>query len=162
MENRSSTLRLPVTQLRPLHTYQQSQQSSDGETFHWTSSFEPRPDEKTAVQTFVKLASQLIVLDEGESFCIHDSRNGGYILARSTPTKNIEIDETAKCDDGQDIPTDFSIGAGKASIEIHSRENVLTGLSGLAASHRSKWSCSSASQVKCNPRGGSQGIGEHV
>jgi hypothetical protein len=118
MENRSSTLRLPVTQLRPLHTYQQSQQSSDGETIHWTSSLEPRPDEKTAVQTFVKLASRLIVLDDGESFCIQDSRNNGYILARSTPTKDIEIDDTATCDDGQDIPTDFSIGEGKVSYRV--------------------------------------------
>ena len=117
MGNRSSTLRLPVTQLRPLHTYQQSQQSSDGDIVHWTSSFEPRPDEKTAVQTFVKLASHLIVLDEGESFCIQDSRNNGYILACSTPTKDIEIHDTVKCDDGQDIPTDFSIGDGKVSYQ---------------------------------------------
>ena len=115
MENRSSILRLPVTQLRPLHTYQQSQQSSDGEIVHWASSSEPRPDETTAVQTFVKLASQLIVLGEEESFCIQDSRNNGYILARSTPTKDIEIDDAVKCDDGQDIITDFSIGDGKVS-----------------------------------------------
>ncbi|KAJ4005051.1 hypothetical protein NW752_011565 [Fusarium irregulare] len=118
MENPSSILRLPVTQLRPLHTYQQSQQSSDGEIVHWTSSSEPRPDETTAVQTFVKLASQLIVLGEGESFCIQDSRNNGYILARSTPTKDIEIDDAVKCDDGQDIITDFSIGDGKA-LQLH-------------------------------------------
>ncbi|CAG7554655.1 unnamed protein product [Fusarium equiseti] len=122
MENGSSTLRLPVTQLRPLHTYQQSQQSSDGEAIHWTSSFEPRPDEKTAVQTFVKLASRLIVLDEGESFCIQDSRNNGYILARSTSSKDIEIDETVPYDDGQDIPTDFSIGDGKA-LQLHIEAN---------------------------------------
>ncbi|KAH7183237.1 uncharacterized protein B0J16DRAFT_416346 [Fusarium flagelliforme] len=122
MERGSSTLRLPVTQLRPLHTYQQSQQSSDGDLLHWSSSFEPRLDEKTAVQTFVKLASQLIVLDEGESFCIQDSRNDGYILARSTPTKDIEIDETATCNDGQDIPTDFSIGDGKA-LQLHIEAN---------------------------------------
>ena len=117
MENRSSTLRLPVTRLRPLHTYQQSHQSSNGLSLNWTSSVEPRPDETTAVQTFVKLASQLVVLDEGESFCIQDSRNTGYILACSTPTKDIEIHDTVKCDDGQDIPTDFSLGDGKVSYQ---------------------------------------------
>ncbi|EKJ77378.1 NPS1 [Fusarium pseudograminearum CS3096] len=108
----------PVTQLRPLHTYQQSLQSSNDQLLHWTSSFEPRPDRDTAIKAFVKLVSRLIVLDDGESFCIQDSQRGGYILANSVA----ETVEFVQYEVDQDIPTQFSIGQGK-DVQLHIEAN---------------------------------------
>lgn len=111
MDTRFSVQEPPVTQLRPLHTYQQSLQSSNDQLLHWTSSFEPRPDQDTAIKAFVKLVSRIIILDEGESFCIQDSQRGGYILANS----DAETVEFVRYEVDQDIPTQFSIGDGKVS-----------------------------------------------
>jgi hypothetical protein len=112
MENGSTATQPPITQLRPLHTCQQSAESSNGQLLHWISSFQPRPNQDIAVKAFVKLVSQLIILDEGESFCVKDSQRGGYTLARSG-SEDIEL---VKCNDEQDIPTDFSIGEDKVSL----------------------------------------------
>ncbi|GKU05335.1 unnamed protein product [Fusarium langsethiae] len=114
MDTGSSIERPPVTQLRPLHTYQQSLQSSNDQLLHWTSSFEPRPDRDTAIKAFVKLVSRIIILDEGESFCVQDSQRGGYILAHSD-AENVDF---VQCESNQDIPTQFSIGEGK-DLQLH-------------------------------------------
>ncbi|KAF4493937.1 Ferrichrome siderophore peptide synthetase [Fusarium agapanthi] len=90
MDNTMSMTRPPVTQLRPLHTQQQSPKES--QPISWTSSVEPRPDEEIAIKAFVKLVSHLVILDEGENFCIQHTK--------------------------RDIPSDFSIGEGK-TLQLH-------------------------------------------
>ncbi|RGP79905.1 ferrichrome siderophore peptide synthetase [Fusarium longipes] len=82
--------------------------------------FEPRPDRETAVKAFVKLVSFLIILDEGESFCVRDSERDGYILAH-LDAEDIE-QHFIQCDNGQDVPTEFSIGQGKA-LQLHFEAN---------------------------------------
>ncbi|KAG4271816.1 hypothetical protein FPRO04_14650, partial [Fusarium proliferatum] len=72
MDNAMSMTRPPVTQLRPLHTDQQSTETS--QRISWTSSVQPRPDEETTIKAFVKLVSHLVVLDEDENFCIQDTK----------------------------------------------------------------------------------------
>ncbi|KAL6914686.1 hypothetical protein FSST1_012446 [Fusarium sambucinum] len=114
MDTAFSIQQPPVTQLRPLHTYQQSLQSSNDQLLHWKSSFEPRPDQDAAIKAFVKLVSRLIILDEGESLCIQDSQRGGYILAQSD-AKNVEF---VQYPSDQDVPTQFSIGEGK-DVQLH-------------------------------------------
>ncbi|KAF5646118.1 ferrichrome siderophore peptide synthetase [Fusarium tjaetaba] len=111
-----------VTQLRPLHTHQQSTEAS--QPISWTSSVEPRPDEETAINAFVKLVSHLVVLDEGENFCIQDTKRGGFILAQYSSTERHELDSFrfVKPETHQDIPSDFSIGEGKI-LQLHFKEN---------------------------------------
>ncbi|CAG1979935.1 unnamed protein product [Fusarium graminearum] len=123
MDTRFSVQEPPVTQLRPLHTYQQSLQSSNDQLLHWTSSFEPRPDQDTAIKAFVKIVSRIIILDEGESFCIQDSQRGGYILANS----DAETVKFVQYEVDQDIPTQFSIGDGK-DVQFHIEDNGQTRL----------------------------------
>ncbi|OBS22589.1 hypothetical protein FPOA_08925 [Fusarium poae] len=118
MDTGSSIQQPPVTQLRPLHTYQQSLQPSNDQLLHWKSSFEPRPDQDTAIKAFVKLVSRLIILNEGETFCIQDSQRGGYILA-CLNAKNIDF---VHCEPDQNIPTQFSIGEGK-DVQLHVESN---------------------------------------
>ncbi|KAH6967058.1 hypothetical protein EDB82DRAFT_542097 [Fusarium venenatum] len=113
MDTAFSIQQPPVTQFRPLHTYQQPLQSSNDQLLHWKSSFEPRLVQDAAIKAFVKLVSRLIILDEGESFCIQDSQRGGYILARSD--QNIDF---IQCPPDQDITTQFSIGQGK-DVQLH-------------------------------------------
>jgi ferricrocin synthase len=115
MDNAMSMTRLPVTQLRPLHTHQQWTGAT--QPISWTSSVEPRPDEETAIKAFVKLVSHLVILDEGETFCIQDSKRGGFIFAQYSSSEKKEVDSFrfVKLENDQDIPSDFSIGEGKVS-----------------------------------------------
>ncbi|KAF5027515.1 hypothetical protein F66182_386 [Fusarium sp. NRRL 66182] len=119
MDNTSSASRPPVTQLRPLHSYQQS--GHLGELVHWASSVKPSPDDNTLVQAFVEVVSRLVILDDGEAFCILDSRRNGFILAHDDFSGSQSTHETVRfveCRDGQHVPTDFSIGKGKA-LQLH-------------------------------------------
>jgi hypothetical protein len=115
MDNAMSMTRPPVTQLRPLHTQQQSIEAS--QPISWTSSVEPRPDEETAIKAFVKLVSHLVVLDEEENFCIQDTKRGGFILAQYSSSERNELGSFrfVKPENHQDIPSDFSFGEGKVS-----------------------------------------------
>ncbi|KAF5672726.1 ferrichrome siderophore peptide synthetase [Fusarium denticulatum] len=122
MDNTTSLTRPPVTQLRPLHTHQQSTEAS--QPISWTSSVEPRPDEETAIKAFVKLVSYLVVLDEGENFCIQDTKRGGFILAQYSSPERHELGSFrfVKPENHQDIPSDFSIGEGKI-LQLHFEEH---------------------------------------
>ncbi|KAF4420225.1 Ferrichrome siderophore peptide synthetase [Fusarium acutatum] len=122
MDNAMSMARPPVTQLRPLHTDQQSTEAS--QPISWTSSIEPRPDEEIAIKAFVKLVSHLVVLDEEENFCIQDTKRGGFILARySSPERNeLSSFRFVQTENHQDIPSDFSIGEGKI-LQLHFEEH---------------------------------------
>ncbi|RKK68500.1 Nonribosomal peptide synthetase 2 [Fusarium oxysporum] len=122
MDNAMSMTRPPVTQLRPLHTQQQSIEAS--QPISWTSSVEPRPDEETAIKAFVKLVSHLVVLDEEENFCIQDTKRGGFILAQYSSSERNELGSFrfVKPENHQDIPSDFSIGEGKI-LQLHFEEH---------------------------------------
>lgn len=118
MDNAMSMTRPPVTQLRPLHTDQQSTETS--QRISWTSSVQPRLDEETTIKAFVKLVSHLVVLDEDENFCIQDTKRGGFILAQYSSSERYELDSFrfVKLENHQSIPTDFSIGEGKVSYRL--------------------------------------------
>ncbi|EWG54241.1 hypothetical protein FVEG_12503 [Fusarium verticillioides 7600] len=118
MDDTMSMTRPPVTQLRPLHTQQQSTEAS--QPISWTSSVEPRPDEETAIKAFVKLVSHLVVLDEGENFCIQDTKRGGFIFAQYSSSEGNDLGSFrfVKLESHQDIPSDFSIGDGK-TLQLH-------------------------------------------
>ncbi|KAF5972652.1 ferrichrome siderophore peptide synthetase [Fusarium coicis] len=122
MDDTMSMTRPPVTQLRPLHTHQHSTEAS--QPISWTSSVEPRPDEETAIKAFVKLVSHLVVLDEGENFCIQDTKRGGFIFAQysSFEGNNLGSFCFVKLASHQDIPSDFSIGEGKI-LQLHFEEH---------------------------------------
>ncbi|PNP76744.1 hypothetical protein FNYG_10163 [Fusarium nygamai] len=124
MDNTMSMTRPPVTQLRPLHTHQQSTEAS--QPISWTSSVEPRPDEETAIKAFVKLVSHLVVLDEGENFCIQDTRRDGFIWAQYSSSEGNDLGSFrfVKPETHQDIPSDFSIGEGKI-LQLHFEEHQL-------------------------------------
>lgn len=113
----SHTTKPPVTQLRPLHSYGPAIETPQeaAECLNWTSSLQPRPDDETAIKAFVKLVSRLIILEEGESFCIQDSRRGGFILAHKSSSENDATNEFhfVESQNDRDIPSDFSIGEGK-------------------------------------------------
>jgi hypothetical protein len=118
----SHTTKPPITQLRPLHSYRPATETTStavgdaSESLNWTNSLQPRPNDETAIKAFVKLVSRLIILEEGESFCIQDSRRGGFILAYNSSSENDAVDafRFVECRD-RDIPSDFSIGEGKVS-----------------------------------------------
>ncbi|KAK7409428.1 hypothetical protein QQX98_008389 [Neonectria punicea] len=131
----TSIPRPPITQLRPLHSHQQSSSQDletppsggqglqdDAQLLHWSSRLEPSPDEGTSIKAFVKVVSRIVALDPGEAYCIQDCTRGGFILAHSSsPGHQDEDAETftfIHYEGGHDIPTDFSIGAGKA-LQLH-------------------------------------------
>ncbi|KAF5664935.1 ferrichrome siderophore peptide synthetase [Fusarium circinatum] len=121
MDNTISITRPPVTQLRPLHTQQQS--AKEPQPISWTSSAKPRPDEETAIKGFAKLVSHLVILDEGENFCIQHTKRGGFILAQYSSSGNeLGSFSFVKCENDQDIPSDFSIGEGK-TLQLHCEEH---------------------------------------
>lgn len=144
MKDKRATSKPPITLLRPLHSHQQSAdekfqpQLSGGQNrlenevniIHWFSSLEPRPEETTCLQAFVRLVSQIIILDPGESYCIQDSIRGGFILAQSPSTTQEEQEddgafEFIDCAGCNDIPTDFSIGSGKVSQSKESQWHIM-------------------------------------
>lgn len=113
----SHTTKPPVTQLRPLHSYRPAAETAEeaAECLNWTSSLQPRPDDETAIKAFVQLVSRLIIVEEGESFCIQDSRRGGFILAHNSSSENDVANkfQFVESHNDRDIPSDFSIGEGK-------------------------------------------------
>lgn len=135
MKNTASGPQPPITQLRPLHSHQQPSNQElerrspkvqdrfedDPLLLHWSSTLDSRPDEDTYIKAFVKLVSRIVVLDRGETYCIQDSTRGGFILAQSVreghewEEKEDGVFTFIEWADDQDIPTDFSIGAGKVS-----------------------------------------------
>ncbi|KAF5583502.1 ferrichrome siderophore peptide synthetase [Fusarium subglutinans] len=118
MDNAMSMTRAPVTQLRPLHTQRQS--AKESRPISWTSSVEPRADEETAIKAFVKLVSHLVILDEGENFCIQHTKRGGFFLAQYSSSERNEPGSFrfVKDENHQDIPSDFSIGEGQVSLML--------------------------------------------
>lgn len=128
----ASIPRPPITQLRPLHSHQQTTDSQLNESLsrvqdnqkdcspllQWRSSLEPIPDRDISIKAFVKLVSLIVVLDQGELYCIQDVARGGFILARSSgPDDECESENFSFIDyaDSDGIVTDFSIGKGKVS-----------------------------------------------
>ncbi|KAH0431461.1 hypothetical protein CcaCcLH18_07077 [Colletotrichum camelliae] len=111
--------RPPVTQLRPLHTLNETGDIPPSAHLTWTSSVRKPVSEVLAVQAFIRLVSLVSIVEPGDSFCIQDAARGGYVCAR------VCDDFRAGChsfyphgDDRGDIPTDFSIGPGKA-LQLH-------------------------------------------
>ncbi|KAI8652853.1 hypothetical protein NCS57_01350900 [Fusarium keratoplasticum] len=135
MNDMASKPQPPVTRLRPLHSLQQlstlySETTGDEpQVLHWTSSLEEGPDEQKSVKAFVELVSRIVVLDHDEPYCIQDSTRGGLILARFSHDGRSTF-EFIQCANVDDIPTDFSIGKGKA-LQLH--RDAATGQVGLAA-----------------------------
>lgn len=143
MANIASQQGFPITQLRPFHTrhyLDNALEVSPGEsqkngfdnekTLKWRSAQEPRPDEDTAIAAFVKLVSHIVVLDDEEEYCIQDPTRGRVLISRSSPGKaprwNGKEYGVVNCDAEADVPTDFSIGAGKVSV-IGLRHSKTTG-----------------------------------
>ncbi|KAK3296583.1 uncharacterized protein B0H64DRAFT_455915 [Chaetomium fimeti] len=139
MEDTAPKLRPPITQLRPLHSLQQPLNQElavprlgvqgylqDGvQLLHWSSPLELKPDRDTVIKAFVKLVARLVILEPGEAYCIQDAERGGFILARSAGPvpEDGDKDEEGVVGfiehlDRHDIPTDFSIGEGKA-LQLH-------------------------------------------
>ncbi|KAF9765231.1 hypothetical protein IL306_002535, partial [Fusarium sp. DS 682] len=122
MDNPPSMIRPPVTQLQPLHTYQKSTESS--QPINWVSSLEPRADRDTSIRAFVSLVSHLVILDDGETFCIQDSKQGGFIVAQYSISEKSKVKSFyfIKSETDQDIPSDFSIGEAK-KLQLHIGEH---------------------------------------
>ncbi|KAH7166581.1 hypothetical protein EDB81DRAFT_919086 [Dactylonectria macrodidyma] len=149
----------PITQLRPLHSHRQPVQQrlnaspsetrdnvqDDSQLLHWASPLELTIDENTRIKAFVELVSLLVALDPGEAYCIQDSIRGGFILAHSAcpghENNSKDVEELGafrfiECADIQHIPTDFSLGKGKA-LQLHfdgeSRQARLTARSDVVS-----------------------------
>lgn len=105
----------PITVLRPLHclqheTSQEETSSVETKSPHWQSGLSPRPDEETCIKAFVKLVSHVVVLEQGEAYCIqqqNSSRGRYFILAHLGQN---DFNFVNYHDDGDELPTDFSIG----------------------------------------------------
>lgn len=127
--------RPPVTQLRPLHTLNETGAIPRSAHLTWTSSVRKPVSEVLAVQAFMRLVSLVSIVEPGDSFCIQDAARGGYVCAR------VGDDFRAGChsfyphgDDRGDIPTDFSIGPGKVCTMLRFGFSLLTMSPGPPAS----------------------------
>ncbi|OAQ61393.1 nonribosomal siderophore peptide synthase SidC [Pochonia chlamydosporia 170] len=119
MQDAKSAHRPPVTRLRPLHTRNEVDKKSLSALLSWTSSLGTRTNKNTILQGFVKLVSQIIIVDSGEAFCIQYAALGGYIHARAGEDNQDGSYTFVHHGEGQgDICTDFSIGSGK-SLQLH-------------------------------------------
>ena len=121
--------RPPITQLRPLHTWQQNldykletpqpggqdRGRHDFQLLHWSSSLEPKPGQDTAIKAFAELVVRIVVLDPGEACCIQDTKRGGFLLVN--PASGDQGSQSTlsfvESPGLYDIPTDFSIGGSK-------------------------------------------------
>ncbi|KAG9258792.1 uncharacterized protein F5Z01DRAFT_614655 [Emericellopsis atlantica] len=106
----------PVTQFRPLHTLNEVDASIESGSLTWTSQLATRFDEEALITAFVKVVAHIIIVDVGEAFCIQDTARGGFILAHAGDN-GPDTTFSFVVYDG-DIPTDFSIGPGKA-VQLH-------------------------------------------
>lgn len=113
----------PTTELRPLHCLRhgdsrRGEPSPETELVHWRSALSPKPDAETCTRAFVKLVSQVIVLDHGEAYCIKQHRTaqrGGFILAHAgcEDFNFVEYEDAAG-----EVPTDFSISDDQLDVAI--------------------------------------------
>ncbi|KAH8778651.1 hypothetical protein F5883DRAFT_693490 [Diaporthe sp. PMI_573] len=111
----STTSSPPITELRPLHCLRpeaarQGAPAPTTELVQWQSALSPRPDEETCVKAFVKLVARVVVLEDGEAYCIQkhtSTAGGGFILAHAGQD---EFDFVEHHNASGEIPTDFSIG----------------------------------------------------
>lgn len=113
----STTSSPPITELRPLHCLQ-PEASRPGasapttELSQWLSTVSPRPDEETCIKAFVQLVSRIVVLEDGEAYCIQQrtsAHGSGFILAHAGQD---EFSFVGYHNASDEIPTDFSIGDG--------------------------------------------------
>lgn len=137
MVTTASMPRPPITQLRPLHCYQQLSQHESGslspaqasqdncQLLHWDSTLDLTLDENTCIKAFVKLVSNVLVLDLGETFCIQHTAGGGFIFARHGDEDGgfTFVDYN----DSQDALTDFAIGPGSAKVSPLGRTQLAGG-----------------------------------
>ncbi|KAI3396007.1 hypothetical protein diail_578 [Diaporthe ilicicola] len=115
----SATTSPPITELRPLHCLQYDDSrrgepptaaAPEREQLRWQSRLSPKPDAGTCTRAFVKLVSQIIVLDHGESYCIEQHSTTckrSFILAHAGAE---DFNFVEYNDAVGEIPTDFSIG----------------------------------------------------
>lgn len=105
----------PITELRPLHCLRaeaarQGAPSPTAELVQWQSALSPRPDEKSCIKAFVKLVARVVVLEDGEAYCVRKCSNtggNGFILAHAGQD---DFDFVEYHNASDEIPTDFSIG----------------------------------------------------
>ncbi|POS76781.1 hypothetical protein DHEL01_v204829 [Diaporthe helianthi] len=105
----------PITELRPLHCLRteiapQGAPSPTTDLVQWQSTLSPRPDEATCIKAFVKLVARVVVLGDGEAYCIQKQSHTapiGFILAHASQDEF----EFVECNNASGVlPTDFSIG----------------------------------------------------
>lgn len=137
----------PITELRPLHCLQpeasrQGASAASTELAQWQSALSPRPDDETCIKAFVKLVSRIVVLEDGEAYCIQkrtSTHGSGFILAHAGQDKFSFVE----CHNASDeIPSDFSIGDGnlieapKVSFSVkHLGERSRRSISEIRADH---------------------------
>ncbi|RMZ77044.1 hypothetical protein DV738_g4602, partial [Chaetothyriales sp. CBS 135597] len=125
MQHANTPTRPPVTQFRPLHTLIELDTTTLPSTrLTWTRSLDSKTDKNSVLKAFVKLVSLITVVDVGEAFCIQDSARGGYILAQDDGSVQNDSYSSRFIPYQEEIPTDFSIGAGK-DIELHVTEDQI-------------------------------------
>ncbi|KAG6360011.1 hypothetical protein INS49_011067 [Diaporthe citri] len=113
----STTSSPPITELRPLHCLQpeasrQGASPSTPELAQWQSALSPRPDEETCIKAFVRLVSRIVVLQDGEAYCIQkrtSTHGSGFILAHAGQDEFSFVEYHHA---SGEVPTDFSIGDG--------------------------------------------------
>lgn len=106
--------RPPATQLRPLHSRHVVGESFPIVESSWITSIGSPSDNGMVRGAFVKLVSQITILDAGEPFCIQDTTREGYLLAFAGGNSHDISYSFIRHDKSQgEIPTDFSIGTGK-------------------------------------------------
>ncbi|TPX09116.1 uncharacterized protein E0L32_001621 [Thyridium curvatum] len=113
----------PVTKLRPLHTRIEDDETSPTTQLGWKSSLASTTSQTTVRQAFVRLVNLIAIVEPGEAFCIEDTTRGGYILAHAGDSTQDGSSTFVHCGENHvDVPTDFSIGPGKA-LQLHAADD---------------------------------------
>ncbi|KAJ4248424.1 hypothetical protein NW762_012761 [Fusarium torreyae] len=113
MQDANASTRPPVTQFRPLHTRIELETQPEAQ-LTWTSSIELRASEDVILRAFLRLVALVTIVDSGETFCVQDTARCGYIWTRAGQ----QNDDHSFVPYRDEIPTDFSIGSGKA-LQLH-------------------------------------------